>query len=101
MSKLTWSKWHQQYGSLPARQGGPSAPLPASRRLRGKQTLGRIGKALELERQHGVEVLIKFVVYPDNSGMWRVQVRQSPVPRPPPEPHSCRGLKCPVCARRR
>ncbi len=59
------------------------------------------GHLYELERQHGVEVLIKFVVYPDNSGMWRVQVRQSPVPRPPPEPHSCRGLKCPVCARRR
>ena len=59
------------------------------------------GHLYELERQHGVEVLIKFVVYPDNSGMWRVQARQSPAPRPPPEPRSCRGLKCSVCARRR
>ena len=27
----------------------------------------------ELERQHGVEPLIKFVLYQDSSGMWRVQ----------------------------
>ena len=59
------------------------------------------GHLYELERQHGVEVLIKFVVYPDNSGMWRVQARQSPVPRPPPEPRSYRGLKCSVYAGRR
>ena len=59
------------------------------------------GHLYELERQHGVEVLIKFVVYPDNSGMWRVQARQSPAPRAAREPRSCRGLKCSVCAGRR
>merc|ERR1719333_1827319 len=27
----------------------------------------------ELERQHGVEPTVKFVLYQDSSGMWRVQ----------------------------